>query len=68
MVFKMARVRVNSLATPHTSPVVLHMLYGVDDFVDQLERDAWDDAFGLRERTLEGAQRDPSFLCRHARE
>ena len=62
------RVIVDNRVSPLVSPVVLHMLDGVDDFVDQLKRNPRDNALSICERTLEGAQRDPSFLCRDARE
>ena len=62
------RVIVDNRVPPPVLPVVLHMLDGVDDFVDQLERNPRDDAFCFVERTLEAAQRDPSFLCRDTRE
>ena len=52
----------------HELPLLLDMLDRVHDLVDELERDAWDDALGLCERALQRTERDPRFLSRYPRE
>ena len=41
------------------------MFNGFHDLVDELQRDPWDDALGLRERALKRTERDACLLGRH---
>jgi hypothetical protein len=45
------------------SPLVLHVLDRVHNFIHEFEGDTWDHTLGLCERLLEVAECNPGFLC-----